>query len=118
MSPTVVGPYVIERELGAVAHAHAAGVLHRDLKPANILIDPSGRPRITDFGLAKSVDVRSMTATGALLGTPAYMPPEQASGERGLIGPTVDVYGLGASSARSQKGACSRSWSTARRGSA
>ncbi|MGE0708056.1 MAG: protein kinase [Planctomycetota bacterium] len=80
----------------AVSHAHAAGVLHRDLKPANVLIDREGRARITDFGLAKEVDARTVTATGAMLGTPAYMPPEQAAGEKARIGPACDVYGLAA----------------------
>src|SRR5262249_14816531 len=71
----------------AVAYAHVEGVVHRDLKPANILIDKSGQPRLTDFGLAKRVEGdKGLTATGQILGTPSYMPPEQASG-RGAVGP-------------------------------
>ncbi len=81
----------------AVAHAHARGVLHRDLKPANLLIGANGRPLITDFGLAKRlVEDVELTRSGAILGTPAYMSPEQAAGRRGTITTATDVYGLGA----------------------
>ncbi len=80
----------------AVHYAHQQGVLHRDLKPSNILIDENGRPHVTDFGLAKQVaDAASLTKTGAVLGTPAYMAPEQAAGNRGQVGPASDVYSLG-----------------------
>jgi predicted Ser/Thr protein kinase len=80
----------------ALEFAHQAGILHRDLKPANVLLDETGRARVTDFGLAKDVAAESMTNTGQLLGTPSYMPPEQASGDRAQVGPRSDVYGLGA----------------------
>jgi eukaryotic-like serine/threonine-protein kinase len=81
----------------AVAYAHVEGVVHRDLKPANILIDQSGQPRLTDFGLAKRVEGDSgLTSTGQILGTPSYMPPEQASGRGDAVGPLSDVYSLGA----------------------
>jgi len=80
----------------AVHAAHLQGILHRDLKPSNILIDRDGRPLVTDFGLAKRVeDDSSLTHTGAILGTPTHMSPEQAAGSRGRIGPRSDVYSLG-----------------------
>jgi serine/threonine protein kinase len=81
----------------AIAYAHHRGVIHRDLKPANILLDQSGNPRVTDFGLAKKVQADSgLTGSGQIMGTPSYMPPEQARGRRGAVGPAADVYALGA----------------------
>ena len=81
----------------ALEYAHRQGVVHRDIKPSNILIGPDDRPRISDFGLARRVtDESSLTLSGATLGTPGYLPPEQASMKRGQIGPHSDVYALGA----------------------
>jgi serine/threonine-protein kinase len=81
----------------AVAYAHSQGVIHRDLKPGNVLVDKNGQPHVTDFGLAKRVEGGSdLTATGQVLGTPSYMPPEQAAGRMEDIGPATDVYALGA----------------------
>ncbi len=84
----------------AVDVAHCNGILHRDLKPANILLDENLNPHVTDFGLAKSfvgdADATQATQTGAILGTPTYMSPEQAAGNRGQLGPASDVYSLGA----------------------
>lgn len=93
------------RELAEIVEfAHRHGVLHRDLKPANILLDESGHLRITDFGLARrlaeeptrSGEDPELTLSGRALGSPNFMPPEQASGERGSGGPASDVYSLGA----------------------
>jgi WD40 repeat protein len=88
---------LIRRVSEGIEYAHGRGVIHRDLKPANILLDMSGNPRVTDFGLAKKVQSDSgLTGSGQIMGTPSYMPPEQAGGNRGDVGPAADVYALGA----------------------
>jgi hypothetical protein len=78
-----------------LAHVHAHGVVHRDLKPANVLFDADGRARLADFGLARLSGSTALTETGDILGTPAYMAPEQAKGDQAAIGVATDVHGLG-----------------------
>jgi len=94
------GPLTVGRtaELGALladglAHAHAAGVTHRDVKPANILVDGAGRPHLADFGIARLSAVTTATAAGFVIGTAAYLAPEQVRAEP--VGPPADVYALG-----------------------
>lgn len=92
---------IVRDVAGAIDYAHQRGIVHRDLKPPNILLDKQGGVHVTDFGLAKrfadtSTAAGSLTNTGAILGTPSYMAPEQAAGDRGDIGPVTDVYSLGA----------------------
>jgi tRNA A-37 threonylcarbamoyl transferase component Bud32 len=96
LSPQVAARYVkIIAE--AIHFAHQRGTLHRDLKPQNVLIDAADQPRITDFGLAKIMkDDSRLTQSGVVMGSPSYMPPEQAAGRHGDIGPASDVYSLGA----------------------
>jgi serine/threonine-protein kinase len=80
----------------AIDYAHKQGILHRDIKPSNIILDEGGTVRVTDFGLAKFFGTNdNLTRTGAILGTPSYMSPEQASGRSSQLGPTSDVYSLG-----------------------
>lgn len=88
---------LIQKIAEAIDYAHDKGIIHRDLKPANILLDENGDPHVTDFGLAKRTSsAAELTSTGQVLGTPAYMPPEQARGETDKIGPPSDIYSLGA----------------------
>ena len=95
--PPTEAAELVARIADAVQYAHDQGIVHRDLKPANVLIDDAGLPRVTDFGLAKQLQVDSgLTGTGQILGTPSFMPPEQAAGKTSQIGPTTDVYSLGA----------------------
>ena len=88
---------LIEVLARAVHAAHQKGVVHRDLKPANVLLASDGTPKVTDFGLAKTLDAgRGHTQTGQIMGTPSYMAPEQAGGKGQEVGPAADVYALGA----------------------
>jgi WD40 repeat protein/serine/threonine protein kinase len=109
--PARAAAVLVSRVAEAVQHAHERGVLHRDIKPANILLSPPPppattdagaislelwEPRLTDFGLAKLLEQEgASTCTGVVLGTAAYMAPEQAAGRRGAVGPAADVYSLG-----------------------
>ncbi len=88
---------MVETLARAIQATHRHGIVHRDLKPANILLTGDGIPKITDFGLAKQLDTQGgQTQSGAVLGTPSYMAPEQAQGKASTVGPAADIYALGA----------------------
>ena len=87
---------ILEQVSDAVAYVHAQGVVHRDLKPANVLLDEQGAAYVVDFGLAVEQGAEGLTATGHVVGTPAYMSPEQAKADRERVGEASDVYALGA----------------------
>jgi WD40 repeat protein len=87
---------IVEVLARAIEAAHQRGIIHRDRKPANVLFLDDGTPKITDFGLARKLDDAGQTVSGAVVGTPSYMPPEQACGKVKEAGPQADVYALGA----------------------
>jgi serine/threonine protein kinase/predicted Zn-dependent protease len=86
---------VVLQVADALTHVHERGLVHRDVKPANVILDAKGRARLTDFGLVSGKDLDRLTHTGAVLGTPGYMAPEQIGAERAAIGPATDVWALG-----------------------
>jgi WD40 repeat protein len=86
---------LVETLARAVEAAHQKGIVHRDLKPANVLLSEDSQPKLTDFGLAKKLGEAGQTASGAIVGTPSYMAPEQTGGQAKAIGPATDVYALG-----------------------
>jgi hypothetical protein len=94
--PPAKAARLVEELALAVQAAHAAGIVHRDLKPGNVLAGPDGHWKVSDFGLAKRLDEVGRTQTGAVLGTPSYMAPEQAGGKGRVVGPAADTYALGA----------------------
>jgi predicted Ser/Thr protein kinase len=95
--PARAAAELVETLARAIHAAHERGVIHRDLKPANVLLTADGTPKVADFGLAKRLEGEAgQTRTGAVLGTPNYMAPEQAAGRVKEVGPATDVYGLGA----------------------
>jgi serine/threonine protein kinase len=94
--PTPIVAELLTALSAGVRAAHEQGIVHRDLKPANVLLDETGVPKVTDFGLAKITGGENLTASGIVMGTPAYMAPEQAGGNSKGVGPSADVWALGA----------------------
>ena len=95
--PAKVAAGLIQQVAAAVQYAHEHSIIHRDLKPENVLLTREGKPMVTDFGLAKSIESGdNLTQSGQILGTPGYMAPEQALGRIDQQGPGVDIYALGA----------------------
>jgi WD40 repeat protein len=94
--PPMEAARLVETLARAMEATHQKGIIHRDLKPANVLLLEDGTPKITDFGLAKKLNEAGQTASGAVLGTPSYMAPEQAGGKGKAVGAAADVYALGA----------------------
>jgi len=86
---------LLEKVARAIHHAHGRGIVHRDLKPENVLVRADGEPVLVDFGLARPVEESGLTREGDVLGTPAYMAPEQVHGDVAAIGPRTDVFALG-----------------------
>src|SRR5262249_8266481 len=87
---------LIQKIARGLQKAHEQGIIHRDLKPDNIMVDAYGEQRVMDFGLARRLDDEvGLTTPGRLLGTPAYMSPEQVDGDPARIGPATDIYSLG-----------------------
>jgi WD40 repeat protein len=94
--PAIKAARLVQTLAEAMHVVHQKGIIHRDLKPANVLLTEEAVPKITDFGLARKMETAGQTATGAILGTPSYMAPEQAGGDTRHLTPAADVYALGA----------------------
>jgi serine/threonine-protein kinase len=86
---------LLRQAAAGLAHAHERGILHRDVKADNILVTAAGEAKLADFGVATAVGLERLTRTGALIGTPSHMAPEQVTGDRGTLGPATDVWALG-----------------------
>lgn len=94
LSP-MIGAIFVEKIARGVQAVHDVGIIHRDLKPGNVLLDTNFEPKVTDFGLAKRAGHQDLTKSGTVMGTPAYMAPEQARGGTKFVGPSADIYAIG-----------------------